>query len=273
MPQMPYTPGLEGAGAVVQVGSAAPASLLGQRVSYHGDSSGSYASFTIVAQDSLSRVPEGVSDADAAAVPCQAFTAHYLTHDSYVCGPGSVVVVQAAAGGTGLLICQMAKLRGATVIALCGGEAKAALAASVGRADHVIDYKAVHDWPAAVRQIAPEGVHAVYDGVGRDTFEGDLRVLRRRGTLVSFGNASGAVPPVAPLLLAGSIYLQRPKLNDYMVTAEEREKRAADVYGWIQKKQLQLTIGKIFPLSEAAQAHAYIEGRQSTGKLLLNCKE
>ncbi|KPA73639.1 putative quinone oxidoreductase [Leptomonas pyrrhocoris] len=277
-PTMPYVVGEEGAGAVLKVGAGVSTALLGKRVAYYGGlgSSGSYASFSTVRGSAVREIPPGVSDEAAAAVMCQGLTAHYLIDASYPCAPGSTVVVHAAAGGTGLLVCQMAKLRGARVIGVCGGAEKAALARSVGRADVVIDHAATPDWAAAVRAVAPaHGVDAVYDGVGRSTFAGSLSLLRKRGYMISFGNASGAVPPVAPLELsrAGSVYLQRPTLADFMLTAEEADRRAAEVFGWIASKQLTLTIGHVYPLRDAAQAHIDLESRKTTGKLLIKCTD
>ncbi|CAD2222666.1 Alcohol dehydrogenase GroES-like domain/Zinc-binding dehydrogenase, putative [Angomonas deanei] len=270
-PVMPYTPGKEGAGEVVKVGDDSLNYLLGKHVAYYnGD--GSYASFTTVPVTAVFEIPDGLAEQEAAAAINQGFTAHYLTHDSFVCAPGAVVLLHGAAGGTGLLLSQMAKLRGATVIGVCGGAEKAALAQSVGRCDHVIDYTSEPDWPAAVRRLFPDGVHAVYDGVGKSTFQGSLSVLRRHGYMISFGNASGAVPPVAPLELTGSIFLQRPKLDDYMITEEERAKRRDDVFGWLKEKQLTVKIAKIFTLETAKEAHDLLEGKGSTGKLLIDCR-
>ncbi|KPI85212.1 putative quinone oxidoreductase [Leptomonas seymouri] len=275
-PALPYTAGEEGAGAVVKVGAGVPSTLLGKRVAYYGGlgSSGSYASFTVVSASALHEVPHGVSDEEAAAVVCQGLTAHYLIDSSYPCAPGSTVVVHAAAGGTGLLLCQVAKLRGARVIGVCGGTAKAELARAVGRADAVIDHMATPDWVAAVRAVAPaEGVDAVFDGVGQSTFAGSLSLLRKRGYMISFGNASGAVPPISPLELsrAGSVYLQRPRLADFLRTKEEAGRRAAEVFGWVATKQLAVTVGHVYPLRDAAQAHIDLESRKTMGKLLLNC--
>ncbi|GET85560.1 quinone oxidoreductase, putative [Leishmania tarentolae] len=274
---MPYVVGEEGAGAVVKVGAGVPATMLGKRVAYFGGEgcTGSYAAFTVVPVSALHEVPDGVTDAEAAAVVCQGLTAHYLVDSSYPCGPGSTVLVHAAAGGTGLLVCQMAKLRGARVIGICGGTEKATLAKSVGRADMVIDYLATPDWAPLVRSAAPQGVDAVYDGVGQATFAGSLSVLRPRGYMISFGNASGAVPPVSPLELsrAGSVYLQRPTLRDFMHTPEEVQRRTSEVFGWVASKQVQLTIGHEYPLQEAAQALTHLQSRKSTGKLLLTCTE
>ncbi|KAL7697168.1 quinone oxidoreductase [Lotmaria passim] len=275
-PTMPYVVGEEGAGAVMKVGEKVPKTLLGRRVAYFSGvaSTGSYASFTVVNVAAIREIPDGVSDQEAAAVMCQGLTAHYLTDSSYPCAPGSTVVVHAAAGGTGLLVCQMAKLRGARVIGVCGGAAKAELAKRVGRADVVVDHVATPDWVAAVRAAAPAaGVDAVFDGVGQSTFAGSLSLLRKRGYMISFGNASGAVAPISPLelLRAGSVYLQRPTLSDFMLTPEEADRRVKDVFGWIASKQLTLTIGRVYALKEAVQAHIDLESRNTTGKLLLNC--
>lgn len=274
-PAMPYVVGEEGAGAVVKVGAGVPETMLGKRVAYFGGAgcTGSYAAFTVAPASALREVPDGVTDAEAAAVMCQGLTAHYLVDSSYPCGPGSTVVVHAAAGGTGLLVCQMAKLRGARVIGVCGGAEKATLARSVGRADVVIDYVATPDWAPLVRAAAPQGVDAVYDGVGQATFAGSLSVLRPRGYMIAFGNASGAVPPVSPLELsrAGSVYLQRPTLGDFMRTPEEVQRRTSEVFGWVASKQVQLTIGHEYPLHEAAQALTDLQSRKTTGKLLLKC--
>ncbi|KAG5511918.1 hypothetical protein JKF63_07743 [Porcisia hertigi] len=274
-PTLPYVVGEEGAGAVVKVGPGVPETLLGKRVAYFGGvgCTGSYATFTVVQASAVQEVPDGVTDAEAAAVMCQGLTAHYLVDASYPCAPGSTVVVHAAAGGTGLLVCQMAKLRGARVIGICGGAEKAALAMSVGRADVAIDYVATPDWPALVRAAAPLGVDAVYDGVGQATFAGSLSVLRRRGYMITFGNASGAVPPISPLELsrAGSVYLQRPTLADFTSTPEETQRRTSDVFGWVASKQVQLTFGHVYPLHEAAQAITDLQSRKTTGKLLIHC--
>ncbi|AIN95287.1 quinone oxidoreductase, putative [Leishmania panamensis] len=276
-PTMPYVLGEEGAGTVVKVGPGVSETMLGKRVAYFGGvgCTGSYAAFTVVQASVLLEVPDGVTDAQAAAVLCQGLTAHYLVDSSYPCGPGSTVVVHAAAGGTGLLVCQMAKLRGARVIGICGGAEKAMLATSVGRADVVIDYVATPDWPPLVRAAAPKGVDAVYDGVGQATFACSLSVLRPRGYMISFGNASGAVPPISPLELsrAGSVYLQRPTLVDFISSPEEMQRRTSDVLGWVASKQVQLTIGHEYPLREAGLALTDLQSRKTTGKLLLRCTD
>ncbi|KAK7199490.1 quinone oxidoreductase [Novymonas esmeraldas] len=273
----PFIMGEEGAGAVVKVGPGVPDTLLGKRVAYYSNTkiTGSYAAFTVAPASLLIHVPDGVTDAEAAAVTLQGLTAHYLIDSSYPCGPGSTVVVHAAAGGTGLLVCQMAKLRGARVIGVCGGAEKAALAASVGRADVVIDYTATPDWAPLVRAAAPDGVDAVYDSIGQATFAGSVSVLRRRGYMISFGNASGQEDPqrVLDLTRPGSVYLQRPGLHDFMCTPEEVQHRTSEVFGWVASKQLQLTIGHVYPLRDVNQALEDLHARKTTGKLLIQCTE
>lgn len=292
-PTMPYVPGEEGAGTVVKLGensSKDDGIAVGSRVAYFGATvTGSYAALSVVKRASLVPVPDTVDDKSAAAVACQGLTAHYLAYDSYPCGPGSVVVVHAAAGGTGLLLCQIAKMRGAFVIGVCGGKGKAELATTVGRCDAVVDYTACDKddgWVAAIRHIAEMtpacaegvkakgGIDAVYDGVGAATFRGSLSLLKPRGYMISFGNASGAVPPIAPLDLmkAGSVYLQRPTLMSYLRTPEELAARCADVFGWVAEGKLAITIGAVMPLAEAGKAQAELEARRTTGKLLLDCR-
>ncbi|RNF13268.1 putative quinone oxidoreductase [Trypanosoma conorhini] len=272
-PHLPFVPGEEGAGTVVKKGAKVLSPDVGQRVAYYGSVTGSYATYTVVKAANTEVLPAGVADKTGAAVMCQGLTAHYLTHDSYPCGPQSRVLVHAAAGGTGLLVCQMAKLRGAFVVGVCGGSEKAELARSVGGADHVVDYLAFPDWTTEVRKLLPGGFDAVYDGVGKATFEGSLSVLRPRGYMISFGNASGAVEAVTPLRLkdAGSVYLQRPFLGDYIRDPEERKRRFLDLWNWLSSNRLQVKYSQEFPLAKAAEAHHYLESRMSTGKVLLSC--
>ncbi|KAF8276337.1 putative quinone oxidoreductase [Trypanosoma cruzi] len=270
---LPFVPGEEGVGTVVKKGANVVSPNIGQRVAYFGNVTGSYATYCVVKMANANVVPDGVDDKAAAALLCQGLTAHYLTHDSYPCGPQSRVLVHAAAGGTGLLVCQMAKIRGAFVVGVCGGEKKAELARTVGHADHVVDYLASPDWTLEVRRLVPGGFDAVYDGVGKSTFEGSLSVLRPRGFMISFGNASGAVEAVSPLRLkdAGSVYLQRPFLADYIRDPEEKARRFADIWNWFTSKKLQVTYSREFSLADAAEAHRYLENRMSTGKVLLYC--
>lgn len=280
----PYVTGDEGSGAVVQLGPNAAPAWLGKRVAFfrvRPVTSGACAAFTILHQDDAIEVPATVTDETAAAVLLQGLTAHYLTHDCYRVGPGSTVVVHAAAGGTGLLISQIAKIRGATnVIGICGGAEKCDLARRVGKVDTVIDYTTPDgaDWAKKIRsEICPTGVDAVFDGVGKATFLEGLKVLRPRGHMVTFGNASGAVEPIAPLLLTkyGSLVLQRPTLNHFIDRASgELDARVRDVFSWLREGSLQVHVGKVFPsLAHVADAHALIESKASTGKILINCQE
>jgi NADPH2:quinone reductase len=273
-PALPFGTGLEGAGAVVKSGGASSESVLGKRVAYMKNVSGSVAGFTVVKAADVFEIPDGVGDEAAASLMLQGCTAHYLTRSCYEVRPGSVVLVHAAAGGTGLLITQMVKALGGTVIGTCGGAAKAELAKSVGRCDVVIDYSATPKWEDEVRRLYPDGVHAVLDGVGKSTFLAGLTVLKPRGSMVTFGNASGPVDPIAPLLLTkyGSISLQRPTLANFSAPGEIDE-RVRDVFGLVSAGKLTPTIGKVFPLHKAAEAHQHLEGRQSTGKILINCQE
>ncbi|ORC93344.1 putative quinone oxidoreductase [Trypanosoma theileri] len=273
-PQLPFIPGEEGAGRVVRTGAAVQTPTVGDRVVYFGSVTGSYATHTIVKAPQAAVLPDDVDDKTAAALFCQGLTAHYLSHDSYACGPNTRALVHAAAGGTGLLLCQLAKMRGAVVVGVCRGAAKAELARRVGGVDHVIDSSTTADWAAAAREIVPDGFDVVYDGVGRETFDGSLAVLRPRGFMISFGNASGAVEGVTPLRLmqAGSVYLQRPTLGDYIRDPAEKARRLHDLWSWVREKKLQMTCGREFPLKAAADAHKYLESRQSTGKIMLQCK-
>lgn len=272
---LPFGIGEEGCGAVLQVGGSESNSLLGQRVAYFRCVSGSYAAFTVVKRSDVFPVPTGVEDDAAASLMLQGCTAHYLTRSCYEVKAGSVVLVHAAAGGTGLLVSQMAKAFGGTVIGTCGGDAKAALASSVGKCDVVIDYWKTPDWQVEVRKLYPAGIDAVFDGVGESTFLKGLTVLRPRGNMITFGNASGPVKPFSPLLLTkhGSIILQRPTLSNFSSTGGEIESRVAELFALVASHQVTATIGKVFPLPKATEAHEYLEKRHSSGKILLSCQE
>jgi NADPH2:quinone reductase len=276
---LPFIPGTEGSGAIVKVGSDVKDARLGERVCFFSalpEGQGGYSTFSVNEADDVHPVPAAVPDDKAAAVVLQGLTAHYLTRSSYKVSEGDVVLVHAAAGGTGLLICQMAKMHGARVIGVCGSADKAALARSVGRADEVIDYSATPDWEAEVKALVPKGVDCVYDGVGKATFKKSIAVLKCRGHMISFGNASGAVEPVTPLELyaAGSIILQRPGLWHYCDKASgELQWRLGEVMKWVEGGELTLHIGKTMRLDKAQEAHELIESRGSVGKILLNCQE
>ena len=266
---LPFVDGQEAAGTVTEVGSQVKSLRVGDRVAYTGVI-GSYAEYAAVAAERLVRVPDGLNDQQAAAAMLQGMTAHYLVHSTYPLKKGETALVHAAAGGVGLLLVQMAKNRGARVIGTAGTQEKADLAKEAG-ADDVIIYT-TQDFEAETRRLTDgKGVHVVYDGVGKSTFDQDLNVLRPRGYLVLFGGASGAVPAFDPIKLSqkGSLYLTRPSLMHYMATREELEQRAGDVFSMINAGQLKLRIGQTYKLEDAAQAHRDLEARKTTGKVLL----
>ncbi len=266
---LPFTPGIEGAGTVEAVGPGVTEVRAGDRVAY-ALSLGAYAEYAIVPAWKLVPIPDGVNPSVAAAAMVQGMTAHYLTHSTYPLQPGDTVLIHAAAGGTGLLIVQMAKLRGARVIGTVSTPEKAQRAREAG-ADHVILYTQ-SDFEAEVKRLTEgRGVDVVYDSVGRTTFEKSLNCLRPRGLLVLFGQSSGPVPPIDPLQLStkGSLFLTRPHLMHYVATREELLERARAVFQWIQEGRVSIHIERVFPLSEAAAAHRVLAERRSTGKLLL----
>jgi NADPH:quinone reductase len=259
----PIVLGSEGAGTVEAVGPEVTNVVPGDRVAY-AMARGSYAEYAVVPSWQLVKIPASVDFETAAAAMLQGMTAHYLTHSTYPLKPGDSCLIHAAAGGTGRLIVQMAKMLGARVVATVGEEEKAKQAKDAG-ADEVIIYTK-EDFCAKAK-----GVHVVYDSVGQSTFMKSLDCLRPRGMMVSFGNASGPVQDFAPLILSqkGSLYLTRPTLANYSSTVEELDWRANDVLNWIGQGKLKLHIHKVYPLSDAAQAHRDLEGRKTTGKLLL----
>ncbi|WP_199425175.1 quinone oxidoreductase family protein [Actinotalea solisilvae] len=270
---LPHVPGDEGAGVVVEVGPDVARVAPGDRVAWADGSSGSYAALTTVRAERLVHVPDGVDDAVAAAVMLQGMTAHYLVDATFPVRAGQTVLVHAGAGGVGLLLTQMARARGARVLATVSSAAKAELAAAAGA--EVIRYDAMSDLTtelsARVRELAEGGVHTVFDGVGRTTFDASLASLRRRGGLALFGGASGQVPPVdlQRLNRAGSVYVTRPTLGHYVATRDELEERAAAVLGAVADGSLDVRIGARFALADAADAHRALEGRATTGKVLL----
>ena len=266
---LPFVNGQEAAGVVTAVGTEVKTVNIDDRVAYTG-ALGSYAEYAAVPADRLVRIPDQLDFKQAAAAMLQGMTAHYLSHSTYPLKPGETALVHAAAGGVGLLLVQMCKLLGARVIGTAGSEEKAALARDAG-ADEVIIYT-THDFETETKQLTDnKGVHVVYDGVGKTTFEKDLNVLRPRGYLVLFGGASGAVPSFDLLELTkhGSLFVTRPSLQHYVATREELEQRSSDVLGMIVRSDLKLHIHKAYPLAEAGQAHRDLEGRKTTGKLLL----
>ena len=266
---LPFINGQEAAGIVKDVGSEVSDLKPGDRVAYTS-SLGSYAEFAAVPAARLVKIPAELSFEQAAAAMLQGMTAHYLLNGSYKLASGETALIHAAAGGVGLLLVQMAKRIGARVIATAGTEEKAQLAREAG-ADECIVYTQA-DFEAETKRLTDgKGVHVVYDGVGKATFDKDLEVLRPRGYLVLFGGSSGAVPPFDLIKLSqkGSLFITRPTLAHYTATREELELRAGEVLGAIAKGELKLRIHKSYALAEAAQAHRDLEGRKTTGKLLL----
>jgi len=267
---LPFTLGQEGAGEVEAVGEDVEDVAPGDYVAFAG-TMGAYAEYIVVPAERL--VPFNVTLVEArmaAAVMLQGMTAHYLTHSTFPVEEGQTVLVHAAAGGVGLLLCQIAKMRGATVIGTVSTEEKARLARGAG-ADEVILYTEQDFVEETNRITNEEGVHVVYDSVGKDTFDGSLDVLRPRGYMVLFGQSSGAVPPVElqTLNAKGSLFATRPKLADHTVTREELLWRAESLFSWIGQNNLSVHIGGTYQLSDAMLAHQDLEGRKTTGKLIL----
>ena len=266
---LPFTPGTEGAGTVQAVGDGVTEVAIGERVAY-AMSVGAYAEYAVVPAWRLVKIPDGETFESAAAAMLQGMTAHYLTTSVYQLKKGDSALVHAAAGGVGLLLIQMAKRIGARVFGTVSTDEKAALATEAG-ADEVIKYTH-QDFEAEVKRLTDgKGIQVVYDSVGKDTFLKSLRCLAPRGMLALFGQSSGPVPAFDPGLLAqgGSLFLTRPSLAHYSATREELLWRASDVLNWIKTGELTLRISQTFPLSEAAEAHRALEGRKTTGKVLL----
>jgi len=265
---LPFVLGQEGAGVVTSIGPEVKSVKPGDRVAWTSIL-GSYAEYAAVAGERLVQVPQGVSDQQAASVMLQGMTAHYLSHDTFPLKRGQTTLVHAAAGGVGLLLVQMAHNIGAHVIATVSTEEKAKLARQAG-ADEVILYTQVDFEAETKRLTGGKGLDVVYDSVGKTTFEKGLNVLRPRGMMVLFGGSSGPVPPLDPIRLAkGSLYLTRPTLVQYTVTTEELRARASAVFQMIAEGKLKLRIEHIYPLADAQRAHRELEGRKTTGKLLL----
>jgi NADPH2:quinone reductase len=268
-PSLPYTPGSEAAGTVEAVGEGVTDVAPGDRVAANAFT-GAYAEYAVAAANRLISIPDSLDMPHAAAALLQGMTAHYLTHSSYAAQAGDTVLVHAAAGGTGLLITQMAKMLGARVIGTVSTDEKAKLARESG-ADETILYTRT-DFAAEARRLTNgEGVHGVYDSVGQDTWEGSLNSLRPLGTLVLFGQASGPIPLIDTALLntKGSLRLTRVNLGTHIATREALLGRANDVLNWVSSGKLVLRIGGSYPLANAAEAHRQLESRASTGKLVL----
>jgi NADPH:quinone reductase len=266
---MPFVVGQEGAGTVTSVGPDAKSVKVGDRVAWTG-LQGAYAEYAAVPADRLVPIPQGVGDEQAAAAMLQGMTAHYLTHDTYPLKRGETALVHAAAGGVGLLLVQMAHNIGARIIATVSTEQKAKLAKGAG-ADDVILYTQTDFETETKRLMSGSGVDVIYDSVGKTTFEKGLNLLRPRGMMVQFGASSGPVPPFDLIALSqkGSLYLTRPTLMNYIASREELVGRSNAVFGMIAADKLTLRIEHIYPLSEARHAQRDLQGRKTTGKLLL----
>ncbi len=266
----PFVPGQEAAGTVAALGAGVTGFRVGDRVAcYHGGL-GAYAEYAVAPADRVVPLPDGVSAAQGAALMLQGMTAHYLACTTYPLEPGDTCLVHAAAGGVGLVLCQIAKRRGARVIGTVSTAAKAALAREAG-ADDVILYTE-QDFEAEVRRLTGgSGVQVVYDSVGRTTFDAGLRCLARRGMMVLFGQSSGPVAPLDPQVLnqRGSLFLTRPTLGHYVATRAELETRVEELLRWVQDGTLVLHIDREWPLAQAADAHRALESRTTAGKVLL----
>jgi NADPH2:quinone reductase len=268
-PKMPFTPGMEASGTVEAVGEGVTTVKPGDRVAY-SSALGAYADVAAVPADKLVHVPSGVSFEEAAAIMLQGMTAEYLSHTTFPLKEGDVALVHAGAGGVGLLLTQMAKARGATVIATVSTDEKAELSRGAG-ADYVVMYTHEDFAKEARRLTDGRGVDVVYDAVGAETFDGSLQSLRPRGMLVLYGAASGPVPAfdLQRLNAGGSLFLTRPSLFHYTATREELDQRATACFNMIKTGKLEVRIGARFDLADAADAHRALEARKTTGKVLL----
>jgi NADPH2:quinone reductase len=266
---LPAVLGSEGAGTVERLGEGVGDFKPGDRVAY-SMVRGSYAEYASVPAKMLVKIPEGIDTRTAAAAMLQGMTAHYLSHSTFPLKPGHTALVHAAAGGTGRLLVQMAAMLGARAIGTAGTKEKAALAREAGASDAILYGES--DWVAEVKGLTDnQGVDVVYDSVGQATFTKGLDCLKMRGMMVHFGQSSGAVPPFDTRVLSakGSLYLARPTLASHIAKQDELAWRARDIFGWIVEGKLKLRIEREYPLADAAQAHRELEGRRTSGKLLL----
>jgi len=265
---LPYTPGMEAAGTITAIGADVTEIRVGDRVAYAGHMA-AYAEYAVIPADRLVKLPDRVDARTAAAAMLQGMTAHYLATSTYGLKKGDTALVHAAAGGVGLLLIQIAKMRGARVFGTVSTREKAALAKEAG-ADEVILY-AEQDFEAEVMRLTGgKGVNVVYDSVAKTTFDKSLNCVGVRGTLALFGQSSGPVPPFDPARLAkNGVFLTRPSLAHHTATRPELLQRAGDVLGWVMSGQLKLRISHVLPLKEAPEAHRLLEGRKTTGKVLL----
>lgn len=270
LPGFPSGIGLEAAGVIEEVGEGVSMVAAGDRVAYAGGPAGAYAEARIMPPDRLVKIPDGIDDQTAAAIMLKGLTAWYLIRRTFEVGPGQTILAHAAAGGVGLILCQWAKKLGATVIGTVGSEEKAELAKANG-CDHPIIYTR-ENFAERVREITDgAGVPVVYDSVGAATWEGSLDCLRPRGLMVSFGNASGKVPPIEPVVLSakGSLFLTRPTLFHYTASREDLETAAAELFGVVTSGDVKISVNQTYALSDAAQAHIDLESRKTTGSTVL----
>jgi NADPH2:quinone reductase len=266
----PSAIGLESAGVVDVVGPEVSGFLVGDRVAYANTPEGSYAEFRVVPAERVIALPAGIDERTAASMMIRGMTARCLLHDTYKVQPGDTILIHAAAGGVGLIMCQWAKHLGATVIGTVSSDAKAEVARAHG-CDHPIVY-ARENFSTRVREITGgEGVPVVYDSVGKATFEGSLKCLRRRGLMASFGEASGDPDPMPPRRLGalGSIYLTHPSVSNYTATRAELLAAAHDLFAMVESGKIKIEISKTYPLQDAQRAHADIESRKTTGSIVL----
>jgi len=266
---LPFVPGQEAAGTVIAVGADVSAVKVGDRVAWC-HVMGTYAEYAVAPLAKLIAIPDSITTKQAAGAMLQGMTAHYLAHSTYAIQDGDTVLIHAGAGGVGLLLIQMAKRLGARVLTTVSTEEKAALARHAG-ADEVILYTQ-EDFAPKVRELTGgKGVPVVYDSVGKTTFDGSLACLQTRGMMVLYGGSSGAVPPFDLIQLStkGSLFVTRPTMKDYTATRADLEQRAGDVLKWVAEDNLKLRLEHSYPLAEAAQAHRDLEGRKTTGKVLL----
>jgi NADPH2:quinone reductase len=267
---LPFIPGLEGAGIVVEAGAGVDNLSVGTRVAWV-NVQGSYAEKVVVPVEKAIPVPDAVSAQTAASLLLQGLTAHYLATDTYPLDANTTCLIHAGAGGVGLLLTQIARIKGARVITTVGTPDKVELSKAAG-AWEVILYRDVDFATETERLVGPHGVDVVYDGVGAATFMRGLDVLRPRGLMVSFGNASGPVPEISPLLLTrkGSLFLTRPTMSHYVQTRDELSQRAAELFAWVQSGEVEVRVGDDFDLEDARDAHNALEARKTTGKVLLH---
>ena len=266
----PFTPGQEGAGTVAAVGDGVTEFSVGDRVAWV-NVLGTYAEKHVVPAEKAIPIPDGLETGLVAAVLLQGITAHYLANDTFPLQQGDRCLIHAAAGGVGLLLTQIAAMKGAMIITTVGTPEKAELSRAAG-ADEVIVYSEVDFKEEVEKMIGPHNMDVVFDGVGAATFDKGLDLLRPRGMMVTFGNSSGPVPEIRPLILAekGSIFLTRPTMAHYIQTRDELLSRATNLFDWISAGTLEVRIGHEYPLAQAADAHRALEGRETTGKVLLH---